>query len=144
MKPTTRQTANAILNAVETEAVEIPEVVETPEAVKANAVETEAVKAIKSMLSGLSIEEVKEIDTHIKSMMDAIQQEKIKQLMEQKRLIDEQLKAFNVVGESVSDHTPIVNPNNPAEIYRMGKQPDWLKALMAETGKSVKELRAVA
>lgn len=37
--------------------------------------------------------------------------------------------------------SPIVNPNNPDQIYKAGRIPEWLNELMQNTGKTVTELR---
>jgi hypothetical protein len=37
--------------------------------------------------------------------------------------------------------TPIINPDNPNEVYTLGKHPAFLIKLMAETGKTVTQLR---
>ncbi len=114
-----------------------------------------SVEMICSGCDDLDVDGLKQVIDHCSNRIDELQREEVEELEAQMRAIQDKLIALNghkgkVNGNGTSDSgkkrtdTPLVNPNNPKEVYTFGKHPDWLAKLMAETNKTVSQLREEA
>lgn len=96
----------------------------------------------------LNVDELKQVINYCSSRIDELQKEQVSLLEEQMRAIQEKLmalkghKGHKAAGNGKRVATPLVNPDNPKEIYTFGKLPDWVVKLMEKTGKTVRELKA--
>lgn len=117
--------------------------------------DTKSVEVICSGCDDLDIDGLKQVIDYCSNRIDELQREEVEELEAQMRVIQDKLIALNghkgkVNGNGTSDSgkkrtdTPLVNPNNPKEVYTFGKHPDWLAKLMAETNKTVSQLREEA
>lgn len=121
---------------------------------KNSEVSTEEVKSttgVTIIIDGcndLNVEELKAVIEHCANRIQSIQREEVEILESQMREIQDRLVAIkgkDSQTKSMSNRratTPIVNPDDPRQVYTLGKVPDWLNALMARTGKTVQELRS--
>lgn len=114
-----------------------------------------AVDIVCNDCDDLNVEELKQVIDYCSSRIDELQREEVEALEEQMRAIQEKLMAMRGYkkpqhkdsnGHSGAERvaTPLVNPKNPSEVYTFGKHPEWIVKLMAETGKSVYQLREEA
>lgn len=143
----TGETATPETNVVEENTMnELPVETATPEENK----EYTAVEMICSGCDDLDVEELKQVIEYCSSRIDELQREEVEALEAQMRAIQDKLMAMKGFrGKQVVENgekqkrtaIPLVNPNNPSEVYTFGKHPDWLVRLMAKTGKDVGQLR---
>lgn len=129
-----------------TESVESVEVVETP-------VETEQESflssSIKTELDEFDVDGLKEVIEYCSARIDELQREEVEALEAEMRAIQDKLMAMRghrgkqVVEKEKQKRTEkvVINPDNPTQVYKFGKTPDWLSALCAKTGKTVSDLR---
>lgn len=148
---------------VETEVVEAPleqvenKEVETTEMENKEVRSTEytAVDIVCNDCDDLDVDELKQVIDYCSNRIDELQREEVEALEEQMRAIQDKLmalKGFRLQSKTVTGEkseakrvaTPLVNPKNPTEVYTFGKHPDWVVKLMAETGKTVYQLREEA
>ncbi len=117
--------------------------------------DTKSVEVICSGCDDLDLDGLKQVIDYCSNRIDELQREEVEALEAQMRAIQDKLIAMKghkgkVNGNGTSDSgkkrndTPLVNPNNPKEVYTFGKHPDWLAKLIAETNKTVSQLRAEA
>lgn len=145
----TGETATPETNVVEEHTMnELP--VETANEETANNEVPTPVEIICSGCDDLDVDELKQVIDYCSGRIDELQREEVEALEAQMRAIQDKLMAMKgfrgkVVVENGEKQKrtaiPLVNPNNPSEVYTFGKHPDWLVKLMAETGKDVGQLR---
>lgn len=136
---------NTETDVVETETTEVSET--------ANETEVTSIQwsSIKPTLDDLEVNGLREVIDYCENRITELQRSEVEELEEEMRAIQDKLLALK--GKRVSNGTGekrsrtekvVVNPDNPNEVYRFGIQPQWLKDLMAKTGKTVRELRTEA
>lgn len=114
-----------------------------------------AVEIVCNDCDDLGVDELKQVIEYCSSRIDELQREEVEALEAEMRAIQEKLMAMKghkyqpKVSNGGDDRekrsvTPLVNPNNPSEVYTFGKHPDWVVKLMEKTGKSVYQLREEA
>lgn len=110
---------------------------------------------IKPGLDDLGVAGLKEVIEYCSNRIDELQKEEVEELESQMRALQDKLLALKgfrnkVVKSGVKTEktegskrttTPLVNPEDPSQVYTFGKIPDWAVKLMAKTGKTVRELR---
>lgn len=109
----------------------------------------EAWDDIQERLDLLNVESIKLVIDYCRDRLEELQREEIEALEAEMRTI--QSKLFSMKGGALTasayvpkkkrEKPPIINPANPSEVYRFGRTPDWLKALIISTGKTIEELR---
>lgn len=68
-------------------------------------------------------------------------------LKEKFKEVEKKLKAtglLNADSDNSRKYNQIANPNNPAEVYRTGKYPDWLKEMAQSEGVDISNKSAMA
>lgn len=112
-----------------------------------------SVSMICSGCDDLDVDELKEVIEYCSCRIDELQKEEVSELEEQMRAIQDKLLALKGHKRTEKKEktegakrnvTPLVNPNNPSEVYTFGKTPDFVVKMMTETGKTVRELREEA
>lgn len=146
----TGETATVETNVVEEHTMnELPVETATPEENK----EYTAVDIVCNDCDNLNVDELKQVIEYCSSRIDELQREEVEALEAQMRAIQDKLMAMKGFrGKQVVENSekqkrtaiPLVNPNNPSEVYTFGKTPDWLVKLMADTNKTVWQLREEA
>jgi hypothetical protein len=106
-------------------------------------------ESVKTLVDEMTVEQILDISSYCKEKIESMKNEEMSKLEAQMAEIKAKMDAIK--GKDTSQKktgdgakrtaNPIVNPANPEEVYRFGIQPQWLKDLMASTGKTVKELR---
>jgi hypothetical protein len=98
-----------------------------------------AVGVICHGLSELDVDELKEVIDYCHDRIDELQRDEVEELEYQMRAIQDKLlllkgKTSYPVSPSregtKKQARPIVNPNDPNQVYTFGKRPEWLKALL--------------
>ena len=135
------------------------EVVETNEALEmrteTDVVEIETTEvtsiqwsSIKPTLDDLEVNGLREVIDYCENRITELQRSEVEELEEEMRAIQDKLLALK--GKKVSNGTGekrsrtekvVINPDNPSQVYRFGKIPEWLDQLCVKTGKQVWELR---
>ena len=122
---------------------------ETTETTESTEVTSIQWSSIKPTLDNLDVDGLKEVIEYCQDKIDELQRHEVEALEAEMRAIQDKLMALK--GHKTTLRTEgkerskmekvVVNPDNPSEVYRNGRTPDWLSALMAKTGKTVSELR---
>lgn len=110
------------------------------------------VEVISCACDGLDVDELKQVIDYCTSRIDELQREEVKALEAEMRAIQDKLMALkghrNSPAAMRTESTErkrtekvVINPDNPTQIYKFGKTPEWLTALCAKTGKTVSDLR---
>jgi hypothetical protein len=83
----------------------------------------------------LQKEEVEELEAQMRSIQD--------KLLAMKGFRGKQVVKTEKTEEAKRTRTEkvVINPDNPSQVYRFGKIPEWLDQLCVKTGKQVWELR---
>lgn len=106
--------------------------------------------SIKTELDEFDVDGLKEVIEYCSSRIDELQREEVEALEAEMRAIQDKLMAMrgyknNMIKTEGSKQKRtekvVINPDNPTQVYKFGKTPDWLSALCAKTGKTVSELR---
>lgn len=114
----------------------IAELEETPGiGVSTKVVATLSPESIIEACKHLSLEDLEQVAAAIDELAVTAKQKLIAQL-------EEQLAMLKAGRDSKRVVVPIVNPDNPNEVYTFGRTPEWLVAHCVKTGKTVTELRA--
>ena len=103
----------------------------------------------KPTLESLEVTELKEVIDYCQTLIDEIQREEVEALEAEMRAIQNKLLALqgrkatraSMRQSPKRTATPIINPADPSQTYTFGRMPDWLSALMVETGKTLAQLR---
>ena len=115
--------------------------------------EFNAVEQVCVDCENFTVDELNEVINWCSNKIDDLQREEVEALEAEMRAIQDKLLALKgrkpapltiVSGEAKRTANPIVNPDNPSQVYKFGRTPDWLAALMAKTGKTIIELRNMA
>lgn len=98
-----------------------------------------AVEVICHGLSELEVDELKEVIQYCQERIDELQQDEVEELEYQMRAIQDKLLALKGKTSHPASSgregakkqaRPIVNPNDPTQVYTFGKRPEWLKTLL--------------
>jgi DNA-binding protein H-NS len=108
------------------------------------------VEVICHGLSELEVDELKEVIQYCQERIEELQRDEVEELEYQMRAIQDKLlslkgKTRNPASSgregAKKQARPIVNPNDPTQVYTFGKRPEWLKTLLeAANGDKNKEL----
>lgn len=110
----------------------------------------EAWDDIQERLDVLNVESIKLVIDYCRDRLQELQRAEIEALEAEMRAIQQKLfsmKGVPTVSASMNSAPktrttkPIVNPNNPHEVYSFGRTPGWLSELMETTGKTIQQLR---
>jgi DNA-binding protein H-NS len=119
---------------------------------------------VKDAVADLDVDGLKEVLEYVSVKIEELQKEEVEALEAQMRAIQDKLLALKgfrnkpvarMVAPEKTEKTektegakrnvkPLVNPENPEEVYTFGKHPAWLVTLCAKTGKTPYELRQAA
>ena len=101
-------------------------------------------------LDEFDVDGLKEVIEYCSTRIDELQREEVEALESEMRAIQDKLMAMrgyknNIIKTEGSKRSRtekvVINPDNPTQIYKFGRAPDWLSALCAKTGKTVSDLR---
>jgi uncharacterized coiled-coil protein SlyX len=109
--------------------------------------EVEVVQTVMNYCDEMGIDELKTIMAHCQKLVTELQKSEVDELEAQMRAIQDKLMSLKGNGlkpVSTRKTLPVINPENPSQVYTCGKLPDWLKELMEKTGKNAWELRQTA
>lgn len=103
-------------------------------------------ETVQLVLDEMPVSDLKTVIEYCDSRIEALQREEVESLEEQMRFLQDKLLAlkgtrYTQQASSRSAVKPIRNPDNPAETYTTGMTPQWLKDLVARTGKAIWQLR---
>ena len=98
-----------------------------------------AVEVICHGLSELEVDELKEVIQYCQERIEELQRDEVEELEYQMRAIQNKLLALKGKTSHPASSgregakkqaRPIVNPNDPSQVYTFGKRPEWLKTLL--------------
>lgn len=151
MKTETPVTETTVETPVETTLVETAE---EPEEPVESALTSVQWSSIKPELDDLDADGLKEVIEYCSNRIEELQKEEVEELEAQMRSIQDKLLAMKgfrgkqVVKTEKTEEAKrtrtekvVINPENPSQVYRFGKIPEWLDQLCVKTGKQVWELR---
>ena len=151
------KTETDVVETETTEVSEVPEVTEVPE-VSETVDQTEVTSiqwsSIKPTLDDLEVNGLREVIDYCENRITELQRNEVEELEEEMRAIQDKLLAMKgfrgkqVVKTEKTEEAKrtrtekvVINPDNPSQVYRFGKIPEWLDQLCVKTGKQVWELR---
>lgn len=95
----------------------------------------------------MSVDELKQVVEFCTTRITDLQRNEVEDIEAQMSKLQAKLDALKGVKpaelKEPSKRTSkvVVNPDDPTQVYKFGKTPDWLSALCAKTGKTVSDLR---
>lgn len=100
-------------------------------------------ETVQLVLDEMSVSDLKTVVEQAEGLIHELQRAEVEALESQMRAIQDQLIALKgpVAQSGGRNLKPLRNPENPSEYYVCGLVPQWLRDLVARTGKPIWQLR---